>query len=172
MIAGKRIENLEGFLPLGLLNNNISLQDINLLLSNQFSSTNIITKTQKEFIIKNNKEFFIKFKNVYLQNEDLTNKLNKLREERKRLKTIIINLDKKLKKINLSAEKENGNISVVKNVKNSPYRKRIRRKKIEIINKYICSFPGCNRGYLSKCSLNMHIKLKHQINIKNDVNLG
>ena len=171
MIAGKRIGNLEGFLPLGLLNNNISLQDINLLLSNQFSSTNIITKTQKEFIIKSNKEFFIKFKNVYLQNEDLTNKLNKLREERKRLKTIIINLDKKLKKINLSTEKENGNISIVKNVKNSPYRKRIRRKKIEIINKYECSFPGCNRGYLSKCSLNMHIKLKHQINIKNDVNL-
>ena len=171
MIPGKSLENLEGFLPFGLFNNNISLQDINLLLSNQFLSTNIITKTQKEFIIKNNKEFFIKFKNVYLQNVDLTNKLNKLREERKRLKAIIINLDKKLKKINLSDENENGNISVIEKVKTSPYRKRRRRKKIEIINKYECTFPGCNRGYLSKCSLNMHIKLKHQINIQNDVAL-
>ena len=171
MIPGKNLENLEGFRPLVLFNNNISLQDINLLLSNQFSSTNIITKTQKEFIIKNNNEFFIKFKSVYLQHVDLTNKLNKLKEEKKRLKTIIINLDKKLKKANLSEEKENSNISVIKKVKNSPYRKRIRRKKIEIINKYECTFPGCNRGYLSKCSLNMHIKLKHQINNQNDVNL-
>ena len=129
MIPGKSLENLERFWSFGLFKNNISLQDINLLLSNQFLSTNIITKTQKEFIIKNNKEFFIKFKNVYLQNVDLTNKLNKLREERKRLKAIIINLDKKLKKINLSDENENGNISVIEKVKNSPYRKRIRRKK-------------------------------------------
>jgi len=171
MIPAKSLENLEGFWPLGLFNNNISLQDISLLLSNKYLSMNFITKTQKDFIIENNKEFFIKFKNVYLQNEDLKNKLNKLLEEKKRLKKIIINLDKKVKKINLSNNKDNGNISAIENAKNSPYRKRIRRKKIDIINTCECTFPGCNKGYLSKCSLNMHIKLKHQMNIQNDVNL-
>ena len=171
MISGKSLENLEGFWPLGLFNNNISLQDISLLLSNKYLSMNFITKTQKDFIIENNKEFFIKFKSAYLQNEDLKNKLNKLLEEKKRLKKIIINLDKKIKKINLSNNKDNGNISAIENAKNSPYRKRIRRKKIDIINTCECTFPGCNKGYLSKCSLNMHIKLKHQMNIQNDVNL-
>lgn len=83
MIPGKSLENLEGLLPLGLFNNNISLQDNNLLLSNQYLPTNIITKTQKDFIIENNKEFFNKFKNAYLQNKDLKDKLNKLLEEKK-----------------------------------------------------------------------------------------
>ena len=171
MIPGKSLENLEGLLPLGLFNNNISLQDNNLLLSNQYLPTNIITKTQKDFIIENNKEFYNKFKNAYLQNKDLKDKLNKLLEEKKGLKKNIINLDKKFKKINLSNNNENINTSFTQKAKSALYRKRIRRKKIEINNKYECTFPGCNKGYLSKCSLNMHIKLKHQINIQNDVNL-
>lgn len=87
------------------------------------------------------------------------------------MKNNIINLDKKFKKINLSNNNENINTSFTQKAKSALYRKRIRRKKIEINNKYECTFPGCNKGYLSKCSLNMHIKLKHQINIQNDVNL-
>ncbi len=171
MIAGKNLENLGGLLPLGFFNDVISFRDTTLLLLNQCLVNNIINKQQKDFVIQNNKEFYDKYKTIYKQNIALKSKLCELTAEKKKLKNIIINLDKKLKKINLSDENENGNISVIEKVKTSPYRKRIRRKKIEIINKYECTFPGCNRGYLSKCSLNMHIKLKHQINIQNDVAL-
>jgi len=162
MIPGKSLENFGGLFPLGLFNNNISLQDARFLFAKYYLASSIITNAQKNFIIQNNKEFYTKYKNIYAQNIDLKNKLSVLSNEKKRLKNIIINLDKKVKNKNLSNSKENEKISSQKMTKIEPYSKRIRRKKIEINDKYFCTFPGCNKGYFSKCSLNMHIKLKHK----------
>jgi len=164
MIVGRNLENFEDLLPLGFFNNTISFQDTPISLLNQCFSLNIITKKQKDFIIQNNKEFYEKFKEIYKQNTELKSKLSKLTEEKKKLKNIIINLDKKLKKNNLSDSKKNNKINKENICKISPYKKRHRRKKSEINNKFECSFPNCNKRYLTKCSLNMHIRLKHQIN--------
>ena len=163
MIAGKNLENFGGPLTLGIFNNVISFQDTTLLLLNQCLVNNIINKQQKDFVIQNNKEFYDKYKTIYKQNIALKSKLSELKAEKKKLKNIIINLDKKLKNNNLS-DKENNNKINDNITKISPYRKRYRRKKSEIINNYECSFPNCSKKYLTKCSLNMHIKLKHQMN--------
>ena len=162
MIPGKSLENFGGLYPLGLFNNNISLQDTRFLLAKYYLASNIISNAQKDFIIQNNKEFYSKYKNIYAQNIDLKNKLSVLLNEKKRLKNIIINLDKKVKNQNLSNIEENEKISSQKTTKIEPYAKRIRRKKKDINDKYFCTFPGCNKGYFSKCSLNMHKKLKHK----------
>ena len=167
MIAGKNLENFGGPLTLGIFNNVISFQDTTLLLLNQCLVNNIINKQQKDFVIQNNKEFYDKFKTLYKQNIALKSKLCELTAEKKKLKNIIINLDKKLKNNNLldKENKENNNNKINDNTpKISPYRKRYRRRKSEIINNYECSFPNCCKKYLTKCSLNMHIKLKHQMN--------
>lgn len=167
MIAGKNLENFGGPLTLGIFNNVISFQDTTLLLLNQCWVNNIINKQQKDFVIQNNKEFYDKFKTLYKQNIALKSKLCELTAEKKKLKNIIINLDKKLKNNNLldKENKENNNNKINDNTpKISPYRKRYRRRKSEIINNYECSFPNCCKKYLTKCSLNMHIKLKHQMN--------
>ena len=164
MIGGKNLENFGGLLPFGFFNNTISFQDTPFVLFNQCFAKNIITKKQKDFIIQNNKEFYMKFKEIYKQNQELKSKLSQLIEEKKKLKNIIINLDKKLKKSNLLNNKKNNKINKENICKISPYKKRHRRKKSEINNNYECSFPNCNKKYLTKCSLNMHIRLKHQIN--------
>ena len=167
MIAGKNLENFGGPLTLGIFNNVISFQDTTLLLLNQCLVNNIINKQQKDFVIQNNKEFYDKFKTIYKQNIALKSKLCELTAEKKKLKNIIINLDKKLKNNNLldKENKENNNNTIKDNTpKISPYRKRYRRRKNEIINNYECTFPNCCKKYLTKCSLNMHIKLKHQMN--------
>ena len=97
-----------------------------------------------------------------MKNKELKNKLDELTTEKKRLKNNIINLDKKLKKnIYLNNNEKNKN-NKEKSSNFSPYRKRIRRKKVEINDNYECTFPNCNKKYLTKCSLNMHIKLKHK----------
>ena len=43
------------------------------------------------------------------------------------------------------------------------------KQKHEINNIYNCSFPNCDKSYPTKCSLNMHIKLKHH-HLINDEN--
>jgi len=164
MIAGKNLENFGGFLPLDFFNNIISFQDTPLLLLNYHLVNNIINKQQKDFIIQNNKEFYAKFKTIYKLNMELKNKLCELTAEKKKLKNIIINLDKKFKNNNLSCKKNNNKKINDNTTKISPYRKRHRRKKSEINNNYECPFANCNKKYLTKCSLNMHIRLKHQMN--------
>ena len=166
MIEGKNIKSFGGPSPLEIFNNMIQFQDIPFLIKNQFLLANtIISKAQKEFINKSNTEFFTKFKIIYMKNIELNNKLNELIAERKRLKDIIIKLDKKLKNKNIiNNDIKNDNDSLINKNIITPYRKRKRRKKIEISNKYYCTFPNCDKGYPSKCSLNKHIKLKHSKN--------
>ena len=162
MIPGKSLGNFSELLSLGLFNNLISFQDTPILIPNPFLLSNIIIKKQKEFIISNNQVFYEKYKDLYMQNVELKNKLEELITEKKRLKNNIINLDKKLKKnIYLNNNEKNKN-NKEKSSNFSPYRKRIRRKKVEINDNYECTFPNCNKKYLTKCSLNMHIKLKHK----------
>ena len=164
MIPGKSLDNFSEFLSLGLFNNLISFQDTPILIPNPFLLSNIIIKKQKEFIISNNQVFYEKYKDLYMQNVELKNKLEELITEKKRLKNNIINLDKKLIKEDLDDKKQNNKISNFKKNIIEPYRKRIRRKRIEINTRYECTFTGCNKRYLSKCALNMHIKIKHQLN--------
>ena len=161
MIVGNNIRYFGGLSPLEIFNKKIPFQDISILIKNQLILSNSIIKAQKEFIKEKNTEFFTKFKVSYMKNIELNNKLNELTEEKKRLKDIIIKLDKKLKNPKIpNNDKINNNSLINKNII-TPYRKRKRRKKIEIRNKFYCSFKNCDKGYPSKCSLNMHIKLKH-----------
>ena len=164
MIPGKSLNNFSELLSLGLFNNLISFQDTPVLIPNPFLLSNIIIKKQKEFIISNNQVFYEKYKDLYMQNVELKNKLEELITEKKRLKNNIINLDKKLIKEDLEDKKQNNKISTFKKNIIEPYRKRIRRKRIEINTRYECTFTGCNKRYLSKCALNMHIKIKHSLN--------
>ena len=159
MFAGKNLGNIGSLVSSGFFNNMITFQDTSFFLINQYLATIPLRKKQNELILKNNKDFYDKFKFEYSENIDLKNKLSELNTEKKRLKNIIINLDKKLK----------NNKEEMRKI--SPYRKRHRRKKSEIINKYECSYPNCQKRYLTKCSLNMHIRLKHRIETKFDVNL-
>ena len=151
MIPGKSLDNFSELLSLGLFNNLISFQDTPILIPNPFLLSNIIIKKQKEFIISNNQVFYEKYKDLYMQNVELKNKLEELITEKKRLKNNII-------------KKQNNKISTFKKNIIEPYRKRIRRKRIEINTRYECTFTGCNKRYLSKCALNMHIKIKHSLN--------
>ena len=151
MIPGKSLDNFSELLSLGLFNNLISFQDTPILIPNPFLLSNIIIKKQKEFIISNNQVFYEKYKDLYMQNVELKNKLEELITEKKRLKNNII-------------KKQNNKISTFKKNIIEPYRKRIRRKRIEINTRYECTFTGCNKRYFSKCALNMHIKIKHSLN--------
>ena len=170
MFAGKNLGNIGSLVSSGFFNNMITFQDTSFFLINQYLATIPLLKKQNELILKNNKDFYDKFRFEYSENIDLKNKLSELNNEKKRLKNIIINLDKKLKNNNVSDKIENKN-GKEEMRKISPYRKRHRRKKSEIINKYECSYPNCQKRYLTKCSLNMHIRLKHRIETKFDVNL-
>ena len=40
--------------------------------------------------------------------------------------------------------------------------KRIRKRKDEIVRKFKCSYPGCDKAYGSDNSLGQHIKIKHK----------
>ena len=153
MIAEKNLEEFGNLLQSEFLNYFDSFRDISFLNTNVNLLPNIITKKQKDFIIKNNKEFYDKLKIVYLQNEELKHQLIELKTEQQKLKNTIINLDKKFKKNIISKEK----IYII-----NSYRKRNRRKKVELNKNYECYFPNCNKRYLTKSSLNLHIKLKHQ----------
>ena len=171
MFAGKNLENFGGLLPFWLFNNFNIFQDTPFFKSKQSLTSNIITKKQKDFIITNNKEFYVKFKNEYNQNKELKNKYDELINEKKKLKNTIINLDKQLKNNHLSDNQENNYNNTGKEFNITPFRKKIRRKKSELDCKYECSFPHCNKKYFSKCSLNKHIKIKHQINNTDTSNL-
>ena len=167
MIKEKNLELFECSPLKQFQNNTNSIQDKEKSSSNsQFNPTKI-TKKQKDFIIRNNKGFYKEFKKVYMKNIELKNKLNEIITEKNRLKQIINKLEQKsnysnyLNNIN---DITNSNIytnsfnSISDYIKN----KRKRRKKAEIINKYNCIFPNCDKIYSSKGSLNMHIRLKHQ----------
>ena len=167
MLGEKNIEVLQNPLQIKFQNNIISNQDIINLESNQQISPLFITNNQKEFIIRNNKSFFNDFKKTYKENIELRNKLREIISEKKNLFRKIIKMEEdKIKNTKLNSQEINSN----KRERNNndinlfiPYnkRKRRRRKKKEIINKYNCNFPNCDKRYPSKCSLNMHIRLKH-----------
>ena len=93
---------------------------------------------------------------------------NKTNEENK--EGIQENINDEKNGINEDMKKEENNDMdvILKNQDRLTYyrkKKRIRRKKNEIIYAYNCNFPNCNKSYPTKGSLNMHIKLKH----KNDL---
>lgn len=170
MLRTKHIELLQKSLQMESKNNIISNQDnINLESNQQFSSL-FITKNQKEFIFRNNKSFFNDFIKTYKKNVELKNELKELISEKDNLYRKIIKLESKINnKSKLNNKEINSNNKEINNndINNViPYnkRKRRRRKKEEIIKKYNCTFPNCDKIYPSKCSLKMHIRLKHQHN--------
>ena len=168
MIKEKNLDYFGNSLQMLFQNNMISNQDnINSTFNQQIELFKI-TKKQNDFIIRNNKSFYQKFKNLLLKNIELKNKLNEVTAEKKRLYDIIIKMEHKIKNSNSLDNKEVKSKS--QNIKNNitniiiPYnkRKRIRRKKTELLYIYNCDYPDCDKSYPSKSSLNMHIKLKHQ----------
>ena len=109
MFAGKNLGNIGSLVSSGFFNNMITFQDTSFFLINQYLATIPLWKKQNELILKNNKDFYDKFRFEYSENIDLKNKLSELNNEKKRLKNIIINLDKKLKNNNVSDKIENKN---------------------------------------------------------------
>ena len=167
MFKEKSLEVVQGSFPMQFQNNIFSLQDNQNPINNSNISANFITNKEKDFIIQNNKAFFVEYKIIYLKNIELKNKLSELIQKKKELYDSIIKLEQKFKDSQSLNEKKttNNNSNINKNLNYIfiPYtkKKRIRRKKTEIVNKYNCNFHDCNKSYPSKCSLNMHVRLKH-----------
>ena len=167
MFKEKYPEMVQSFLPMKFLNNIKSFQDnLNSVYNSQISPI-YINKKEKEFIVSNNKAFYLNYKKIYNKNIELKKKLKELVIEKKRLFDSIIKSEQKIiNSLCLNNEKSTKadlNITNNYNYIFTPFtkKKRIRRKKTEIINKYKCNFPNCDKSYPSKCSLNMHIRLKH-----------
>ena len=164
-------ELIEVSIPTAYSKEIIPIQDkLNMELNHQIIS-NIISKKEKDFIIKKNKSFFDEFGKLYTKNILLKAKLNELLKEKKTLSQIIIKKEQQIKNKKRDKKEENNSVEENNNNKNinslQYYRKkkRITRKKKEITYVYNCNFPNCNKKYPTKGSLNMHIKLKHQKNM-------
>ena len=98
MIKEKNLDYFGNSLQMLFQNNMISNQDnINSTFNQQIELFKI-TKKQNDFIIRNNKSFYQKFKNLLLKNIELKNKLNEVTAEKKRLYDIIIKMEQKIKK--------------------------------------------------------------------------
>ena len=169
MIKENKIELFDISLPKQLSDDIKLFQDKLKSGSNHQFESRYITKKQKDFIIKNNKIFYEEFQKACIENIELKNKLNEINSEKKRLKELIVKLEQKMKSLNNASFNEMNNNKTYfnnkfKNILTTYYekRKRIRRKKTEIVNKYNCTFPNCDKSYPSNSSLNMHIKIKHQ----------
>ena len=170
MIPKKDPELIEVSIPMSFPKDIIPVQDkIDINLNHKFISSNIIKK-EKDFIIKTNKSFFYEFGKLYSKNILLKVKLNELLNEKKKLNQIISKKENQIKKKhnekknkNINNDNNNINDNVIQYYKK---RKRIRRKKKEIINSYYCKFPNCNKSYPTKGSLNMHIKIKNHQDTK------
>ena len=167
MIKEKNLELFECSPLKQFQNNNNSIQDKEKSSSNSQFKPIKITKKEKDFIIRSNKGFYKEFKKAYMKNIELKNKLNEIITEKNRLKQTINKLEQKksysnyLNNIN-DITNSNIYINSFNSITNYIKNKRKRRKKKEIINKYNCTFPNCDKIYSSKGSLNMHIRLKHQ----------
>ena len=167
MYAQNCLEALEASLPKIFSNSLIPIQD---KPNEEYNLQNIssnITNKQKELIIEINKSFFKEFSKLYYKNIFLKNKLAKALYEKKKLSQIIMKHEQEISKnnkINGEKKKEESDENIIKENRTNYYRKRKRkrRKKSEFICNYKCPFLNCNKGYPSKGSLNMHIKLKHQ----------
>ena len=169
MIKKEDPELIEVSSPMSFSKHIIPIQDKTNVDLNPKIICSIITKKQKDFIIKTNKSFYIEFGKLYTKNILLKTKLSELLNEKKRLNQAIIKNEIQMKKqINENSQKNDLNYEIInKNVlKYYRKRKRVRRRKNEIIYNYYCNYPDCNKSYPSKGSLNMHIKLKHQNNLK------
>ena len=165
MIPKKDPELIEFSIPMSFPQKLTPFQD---KLSNNFNQQSIsinITKQQKDFIIKTNKSTFYEFRKLYTKNVILKNKLKKLLNEKQKLSKIISKKENQIKNKNNEKKNvnnnDNNNNKIDNNLKYYKKRKRIRRKKNEIMYIYYCQFPNCNKSYPTKGSLNMHIKLKH-----------
>ena len=171
MIEKKDPELIEVSLPMSFSKDIIPIQDkLNIDLDQKIIFS-IISKKERDFIIKTNKSFYHEFGKLYSKNILLKAKLNELLKEKKSLSQIIIKKeqqikkDKKKKKEEIYSVEENNNNKSINIMQYYRKKKRIRRKKKEINYIYNCNFPNCNKKYPTKGSLNMHIKLKHQKNM-------
>ena len=171
MIEKKEPELIEVSLPMSFSKDIIPIQDkLNIDLDQKIIFS-IISKKERDFIIKTNKSFYHEFGKLYSKNILLKAKLNELLKEKKSLSQIIIKKEqqikkyKKKKKEEIYSVEENNNNKSINIMQYYRKKKRIRRKKKEINYIYNCNFPNCNKKYPTKGSLNMHIKLKHQKNM-------
>ena len=167
MIEEKYPEAIKASLQIQFQSNLNHFQDNIYSSINHQIIPNYITLKQEEFIIKNNIFFYKEYKQLYKKNIELKNKLTEILEEKKSLNDKInkfLQQNKQFSKLNnkeLFNNSNNENL-YINSINSYIKTKRKRKKKTEIINKYNCSYPNCDKSYPSKSSLNMHIKLKHQ----------
>ena len=167
MIEEKYPEAIKASLQIQFQSNLNHFQDNIYSSINHQIKPNYITPKQEEFIIKNNIFFYKEYKQLYKKNIELKNKLTEIIKEKKSLNDKInkfLQQNKQFSKLNnkeLFNNSNNENL-YINSINSYIKTKRKRKKKTEIINKYNCSYPNCDKSYPSKSSLNMHIKLKHQ----------
>ena len=154
----------------------IKMLNINLFEANDnyfpenISLPDSLSEKEIEALKERNKKFFNDYLKISEENSllkfklhDLTNKKNEMHKyliqlEHKREKNIIEN-ENNLNYINYSNNMINKELL---NFQSNMYinRKRIRRKKNQIICNYKCE--SCNKKYATEGALNQHVKIKHK----------
>ena len=156
----------------------IKLQKSNLFDAfNNFFPDNItipenLSEDDLEALKQKNKYFFQKYSKIFEKNsllkfklQDLTNKKNEIHKfliqlEHKKDRNILDNENN----INIMNSNNNNLIGQdLINFQSNIYinHKRKRRKKSQIIYKYVCPYKDCNKKYATGGALNQHKKFKH-----------
>ena len=156
----------------------IKLQKSNLFDAfNNFFPDNItipenLSEDDLEALKQKNKYFFQKYSKIFEKNsllkfklQDLTNKKNEIHKfltqlEHKKDRNILDNEN------NINIMNSNNNNLMGQdliNFQSNIYinHKRKRRKKSQIIYKYVCPYKDCNKKYATGGALNQHKKFKH-----------
>ena len=140
------------------------------LSENLRTSLTKTTDSDIKILKEKNKMFFNKYSKIVEQNsllkfrlQDLTNKKNEIH---KYLIQLEHNKDKNIIPNENSVNIINNNTLInqdLVNFQSNIYinRKRKRRKKSQIVCKYICTYKDCNKKYATEGALNQHIKFKH-----------
>ena len=132
------------------------------LLENE-GTMKIILQNDKEKIKVKNRNYYLNYLNLLQINEQLDLTLKELENEKSNLK-LYIQKSEVLKIKNEKTKKnfdDNRNNYFDNDIKSLSFLKRKRRKKNEIISKYVCKIFECKKAYGSEASLKQHIKLKH-----------
>ncbi len=129
-----------------------------------------LSEEEIEILKEKNKKFFNEYLEKWEENSLLRYKLqdllNKKNEIHKYLIQLEHNKDKNIIPNENSVNIINNNTLInqdLVNFQSNIYinRKRKRRKKSQIVCKYICTYKDCNKKYATEGALNQHIKFKH-----------
>ena len=131
-----------------------------------------LSEADLEALKQKNKSFFQKYSKIFEKNSLLKFKLQDLTNKKNEIHKYLIQLEHRKDRNILDNE---NNINIINSNNNSLInqdlinfqsniyinRKRKRRKKNQIVCKYICTYKGCNKKYATEGALNQHKKIKH-----------